>query len=142
MSDERLAGWLNGDPLTLPQTAELGRAKWTHARRSDGKRFMRVDVVTGDRAGQQLWENGQWVLGQGSYDHTCFECTQTFRSDDPKASFCLACLRHQRPAYEADAVSATHARNRLFGTATPYQAPVAEPGPPIAPRKDEDDSPF
>jgi hypothetical protein len=135
--DDRTDGWVNGDPVTNRHTQETGTAKWTHARHSDGKRFLRVRVQGKD----EVWENSHWMIGQGAYQRTCFECGYPFRTDDGDATFCLACARHHRPHYEADAVPTTHAHNRLFGTATPYSAPDPAPSPQPAP-KDDDDSPF
>jgi hypothetical protein len=134
--DDRTVGWVNGDPVTNRHTNEVGTAKWTHARQRDGKRFLRVRVHGKD----EVWENSHWVIGQGAQQRTCFECGYPFRTDDADATFCLACARHHRPRYEADAVSSTHAHNRLFGTATPYSVPDATPA--TGPKKDDDDSPF
>lgn len=137
--DDRTQAWVNGDPVTNRYTHETGTVKWTHARQTDGKQFLRVRVQGKD----EVWENGHWVIGQGAHQRTCYECGHAFRTDVADASFCLGCARHQRPRYEADAVSATHARNRLFGTATPYPTPDPEPSSAPPPKKDDDDfSPF
>lgn len=135
--DERTAGWVNGDPVTNRITGDLGTVKWTYPRKSDGKRFLRVRVHGRD----DVWENGHWILGQGFHQRTCYECGHTFKTEETDATFCLACARHQRPRYEKDAVSATHAHNRLFGNATPYKTEVNEPAP--ARNEDEDfETPF
>jgi hypothetical protein len=136
--EERTVGWVNGDPVTHRITGEIGGVKWTHARQSDGKRFVRVRVP----GREEVWENGHWVLGQGAQQRTCYECGYPFRTDDADATFCLACARHHRPRYERDAVSFAHAHNRLFGTATPYEAGAPEPAP-APPREDDDfETPF
>lgn len=138
MVEERTQGWVNGDPVTNRVTGETGAAKWTHTRKSDGKRFMRVRVHGRD----EVWENGHWLIGQGVHQRTCYECGYPFRTDDADATFCPACARHHRPRYEADAVSATHAHNRLFGNATPYKAPDQTPQPPATKPDDDIDYPF
>jgi len=134
MVDERTADWVNGDPVTNRFTGDVGTVKWTHARQSDGKRFVRVRG-----AWPEVWENGHWVIGQGAHQRTCYECGYPFRTDVADATFCLCCTRHHRPRYEADAVSTTHAHNRLFGNATPYRAPDPAPSPKPAPARPDDE---
>jgi hypothetical protein len=131
MVDERTKAWVNGDPVTHRHTHETGTVKWTHARQTDGKRFLRVRVHGKD----EVWENGHWMIGQGFHQRTCYECGHPFRTEETDATFCLCCARHHRPRYEPDAVSSTHAHNRLFGNATPFTGEPAAPAPP----DDEDD---
>jgi hypothetical protein len=135
-NQERVSAWVNGDPVTNRINGDVGSVKWTNSRHSDGKRFVRVRVHGGE-----VWENGNWVIGKGAHQRTCYECGEPFRTDDADATFCLCCARHHRPRYEADAVSSTHAHNRLFGNATPYTSPDPEPTAP-AEKDDDFDTPF
>lgn len=136
---DRTDAWVNGDPITETANGDLGFVKWTHPRKSDGKRFLRVRVTSGPDAGKEVWENGLWTIGQGRAQVSCADCGYPFRTDDPKAGFCPCCRRTQRPNYDPTAVPDALFRARLRGNATPgFQAVPAPPSNEPRPVDDEE----
>jgi hypothetical protein len=113
--EERTASWVNGDPVTSKHAADVtGTVKWTHARRSDGKRFLRVRLANGS----EIWGNDDFLIGIGPHQVVCADCLEPFRTDDRATVFCPCCTRHHRPGHDPHAIPDTHAHNILHSTAT------------------------
>lgn len=94
---ERTVTWRHGDPVSIVFDGRLftGTAiVWT--RQSDDKRFVKVELTNGPRAGNKIWATEGWMLGVGEYERPCVDCRLPFRTNDQHADFCPVCQRHQR----------------------------------------------
>lgn len=148
-TDTRTQRWQTGDPITNRVSGIQGFARWTNPRLEDGKRFLRVRISSGKRAGFETWENGDWILGQGAHELTCRDCGQPFRSNHVEDLWCPACQRSHAPNYDPHANSFAHGRARLRGNATrgfetPPRAVTEEEHAAAAEqrKREQDDFPF
>ena len=132
----RTQAWRTGDPITHRDAGITGFAKWTYPRKTDGRKFLRVKITSGRRAGQEDWEDGRWILGQGAHELRCRDCGYAFRSDNRNEVLCPAC---DRPVSQSDARSSVQHRIALRGNATPYDT---TPAPVTEPPDDDFNSPF
>jgi hypothetical protein len=139
---ERTRGWVNGTPVTSRIDGSAGLVKWTRARRTDGKQFLRVRITSGPDKGKDQWEDGHWIIGQGVRLAQCADCLYPYRTNDPEASFCPVCARHHSPRYDPHAVTMNHAHLGLRSNAAPYaRQPVTASA--VAPMPiDPDEPPF
>lgn len=71
-----------------------GRVVELH-RRSDGRPFLMVEILTGPKAGTRVFPDEGWALGVGPVEGACEQCGRQFRSrpGDPDAYACHRC-RH------------------------------------------------
>lgn len=141
--DRRTARWQTGELITHKDAGITGFAKWTYSRKSDGKKFLRVLITSGKRAHFEDWENGNWIVGQGTHELTCRDCGFPFRSNHPEDLWCPPCERLQQPRQDRTAMSQGHHRALLRGNAT--REPGSRIADPVSVVRDHDDdfkSPF
>jgi hypothetical protein len=147
--DGRTHAWQTGDPITHRDSGITGFAKWTYPRKTDGKKFLRVQITSGKRAGYEDWADSHWMIGQGKHQLTCRDCGYPFRTNHLDDLWCPCCQRSHAPKYDATATSAAHQRARLFGNATRgFETPPREATPEELAataeqrRRDQEESPF
>lgn len=139
---ERTRGWVNGTPVTSRIDGSTGLVKWTRARQTDGKQFLRVRITSGQDTGKEEWENGHWIVGHGREQKTCADCLYPYRTDDSEASFCPVCARHYSPRYDPHAVTMAHAHLGLRSNATSYPLQPVTSGAVTPAAIDPDEPPF
>jgi ribosomal protein L37AE/L43A len=62
-------------------------------RRSDGKPFLMVEILTGPKQGTRTWPDEAWELGVGPSDGVCEQCGRRFRSRAGEGAYaCHRCL--------------------------------------------------
>lgn len=138
--DGRTHAWQTGDPITHRDSGITGFAKWTYPRKTDGKKFLRVQITSGKRAGFEDWENGHWMIGQGKHQLTCRDCGYPFRTNHQEDLWCPCCQRSHAPTTDLGAMSSAHHRALLRGNATKVQSPSATV--PLERKDDEFETPF
>jgi hypothetical protein len=86
------SGWRQNDPVTSrDDSAKTGKVLVLR-RQSDGRPYVRVQIVAGGPAGMWEWPD-RWCLGVGAYGKSCADCARGFRTDDKGEVLCLACER-------------------------------------------------
>lgn len=73
-------------------------------RRSDGRLFQMVQIISGQRQGERSWPDRGWQLGVGPLEGTCERCSRAFRYQPGEVSHtCDSCwngdavARHRTP---------------------------------------------
>lgn len=115
--DGRTSRWETGEPITHRDAGITGFARWTFPRKKDNKRFLRVQITSGPRQGVEDWENGRWIVGQGTHQLTCRDCGYRFRTNQLDDLWCPPCYRLQQPRHDTTATSRAHHRQQLRGNA-------------------------
>jgi hypothetical protein len=87
-----------GDEVT--DGADRGVVVLSYPRRSDGKQFPMVQILTGPRVGQHKWLTGWRALldydGEPLISHRCRECERSFKAPALlQARLCRQCVRRQ-----------------------------------------------